>query len=105
MIGAIAWFPIGMAVSAMTETGRRLRRLALHHRPGRGRAGGTTGAMAVSSPCPEKEPRHRLHLCRHPAGLLPGLLLAIFLLPIIGWRGMFLLGALPWSPRLPPLAI
>ena len=39
-----------------------------------------------------------------PLGSLLAALLGIFLLPVIGWRGMFLLGALPLVTLL-PLAI
>ena len=62
----------------------------------------TTGAMVAEIAPPGKK-----NLCNAivyagvPLGSLLSALLAIFLLPVIGWRGMFMIGALPLVTLLP----
>ncbi|HRG72324.1 MAG TPA: MFS transporter, partial [Thauera aminoaromatica] len=105
MIGAIAWFSIGMAVSAMTETLAAFGVWRFITGLGVGALAGTTGAMAAEfAPPGKKNLATAFTYAGIPLGSLLSALLAIFLLPIIGWRGMFLIGALPLVTLL-PLAI
>ena len=75
---------------------------ALLHRPGRRRAGGHDRCAGVRI-----RPKGKKNLCNAitysgvPLGSLLAALLAILLLQIIGWRGMFWIGALPIVTLLP----
>ena len=105
MLVSIAWFSIGMAVSAMTESVTAFGIWRFITGLGVGALAGTTGAMAAEfAPPGKKNLATAFCYAGIPLGSLLSALLAIFLLPIIGWRGMFLLGALPLVTLL-PLAI
>jgi len=105
MLGAIAWFSIGMAVTAMMETVTAFGIWRFITGLGVGALAGTTGAMAAEfAPPGKKNLATAFTYTGIPLGSLLSALLAIFLLPIIGWRGMFLIGALPLITLL-PLAI
>lgn len=105
MIGAIAWFSIGMAVSAMAESLTAFGIWRFITGLGVGALAGTTGAMAAEfAPPGKKNLATAFTYAGIPLGSLLSALLAIFLLPIIGWRGMFLIGSLPLVTLL-PLAI
>ena len=105
MIVSIAWFSIGMAVSAMTESVTAFGIWRFITGLGVGALAGTTGAMAAEfAPPGKKNLATAFCYAGIPLGSLLSALLAIFLLPIIGWRGMFLIGALPLVTLL-PLAI
>lgn len=105
MLGAIAWFSIGMAVTAMMETVTAFGIWRFITGLGVGALAGTTGAMAAEfAPPGKKNLATAFTYTGIPLGSLLSALLAIFLLPIIGWRGMFLIGALPLVTLL-PLAI
>lgn len=105
MLASIAWFSIGMAVSAMTESVNTFGIWRFITGLGVGALAGTTGAMVAEyAPPGKKNLATAFTYAGIPLGSLLSALLAIFLLPIIGWRGMFLLGALPLVTLL-PLAI
>ncbi|MEN9879598.1 MAG: hypothetical protein RIQ55_244 [Pseudomonadota bacterium] len=102
MLGAIAWFSIGMAVSAMAETLTGFGIWRFITGLGVGALAGTTGAMAAEfAPPGKKNLATAFTYAGIPLGSLLSALLAIFLLPVIGWRGMFLIGALPLVTLLP----
>jgi AAHS family benzoate transporter-like MFS transporter len=102
MLLAYAWFSIGMAVTALmtTTTGFGLMRFVSGL--GIGALVATTGAIVSEFAPPGKK-----NLCNAivysgvPFGSLLSALLAIMLLGTIGWRGMFLVGALPLITLLP----
>lgn len=102
MLAAIAWFSIGMAATAMMETLTGFGIWRFITGLGVGALAGTTGAMAAEfAPPGKKNLATAFTYTGIPLGSLLSALLAIFLLPIIGWRGMFLIGALPLVTLLP----
>jgi len=105
MLGAIAWFSIGMAVTAQMQTVETFGIWRFITGLGVGALAGLTGAMAAEfAPPGKKNLATAFTYTGIPLGSLLSALLAIFLLPVIGWRGMFLIGALPLVTLL-PLAI
>lgn len=105
MLASIAWFSIGMAISSMAETLTAFGIWRFITGLGVGALAGTTGAMAAEfAPPGKKNLATAFTYAGIPLGSLLSALLAIFLLPVIGWRGMFLIGALPLVTLL-PLAI
>jgi AAHS family benzoate transporter-like MFS transporter len=102
MLLSYAWFSVGMAVTALmtTATGFGLMRFVTDL--GVGALVATTGAVVAEFAPPGKK-----NLCNAivysgvPFGSLLSALLAILLLGTIGWRGMFLVGALPVVTLLP----
>ncbi|WP_083665942.1 aromatic acid/H+ symport family MFS transporter [Saccharomonospora sp. CUA-673] len=102
MLFNLAWFSLGMAFTAMTTSvmmfglGRFLTGIGV------GALVGTVGAV-VAEFAP-KEKRNRLNAIVYsgiPAGGVLASLLAIWLNDLIGWRGLFLIGALPIVTLLP----
>lgn len=105
MIASIAWFSIGMAVTAMMQTVESFGIWRFITGLGVGALAGTTGAMVAEfAPPGKKNLATAFTYTGIPLGSLLSALLAIFLLPLIGWRGMFMIGALPLVTLL-PLAI
>src|SRR6201999_862350 len=102
MLAAYAWFSVGMAFTAMTSSASLFGILRFTTGLGVGALVATTGALVS-----EYAPPGKKNLCNAivysgvPLGSLLAAGLAIVLLPIIGWRGMFLLGALPALTLLP----
>lgn len=102
MLTAYAWFSIGMAVTAMTHNTAAFGALRFVTGLGVGALVATTGALVS-----EFAPPGRKNLCNAitysgvPLGSLLAALLAILALQSIGWRGMFLIGALPLVTLLP----
>jgi AAHS family benzoate transporter-like MFS transporter len=102
MLTAYAWFSIGMALTALTTTTTMFGLLRFVTGIGVGALVATTGALVA-----EFAPRGRKNLLNAitysgvPLGSLLAALLAILLLSSIGWRGMFLIGALPLVTLLP----
>lgn len=102
MLLSYAWFSVGMAVTALmtTTTGFGIMRFLTGL--GVGALVATTGAIVSEFAPPGKK-----NLCNAivysgvPFGSLLSALLAILLLAGIGWRGMFLIGALPILTLLP----
>lgn len=102
MLTAYAWFSIGMALTALATTTTTFGLLRFVTGIGVGALVATTGALVA-----EFAPRGRKNLLNAitysgvPLGSLIAALLAILLLSSIGWRGMFLIGALPLVTLLP----
>ena len=102
MLLAYAWFSIGMGVTALTTSTTLFGLMRFVTGLGVGALVATTGALVS-----EYAPKGRKNLCNAivysgvPLGSLLAAGLAILLLPIIGWRGMFLIGALPVVTLLP----
>jgi MFS transporter, AAHS family, benzoate transport protein len=105
LLFAYAWFSIGMAVTALTHTTTLFGLMRFVTGLGVGALVATTGALVAEFAPPGKK-----NLCNAiaysgvPLGSLLAAFLAILLLPTIGWRGMFWIGALPIVTVL-PLAI
>ena len=102
MLGAYAWFSVGMAVTAFTHTPTAFGIFRFVTGLGVGVLLATTAALVS-----EFAPKGKKNLCNAitysgvPLGSLAAAALAILLLEHIGWRGMFLIGALPFVTLLP----
>ena len=102
MLFAYAWFSIGMGLTALTTTTTLFGLMRFVTGLGVGALVATTGALVA-----EYAPKGRKNLCNAivysgvPLGSLCAAGLAIVLLPLIGWRGMFWIGALPLITLLP----
>lgn len=105
MLTAYTWFSLGMALTAFTTSTTMFGLLRFLTGLGIGALIATTGALVAEIAPPGKK-----NLCNAitysgvPLGSLLAALLAIVLLDVIGWRGLFLIGALPIVTLL-PLAI
>lgn len=99
---AYAWFSIGMGITALTTSTTLFGLMRFVTGLGVGALVATTGALVA-----EYAPKGKKNLCIAivysgiPLGSLIAAGLAIWLLPVIGWRGMFLIGALPVVTLLP----
>jgi MFS transporter, AAHS family, benzoate transport protein len=102
MLFAYAWFSIGMGITALSTTTTMFGWMRFFTGLGVGALVATTGALVS-----EYAPKGKKNLCNAitysgvPLGSLLAALLAILLLQIIGWRGMFWIGALPIVTLLP----
>lgn len=102
MLFAYAWFSIGMGITALTSSTALFGLMRFITGLGVGALVATTGALVA-----EYAPKGKKNLCNAivysgvPLGSLLAAGLAIVLLPVIGWRGMFLIGALPLVTLLP----
>src|SRR6266516_6208046 len=102
MLFAYAWFSVGMGITALTTTTTMFGLMRFITGLGVGALVATTGALVS-----EYAPKGRKNLCNAitysgvPLGSLMAAMLAIVLLEHIGWRGMFLIGALPLFTLLP----
>lgn len=102
MLTAYAWFSIGMALTALSTTTTMFGLLRFITGLGVGALVATTGALVA-----EVAPSGKKNLCNAitysgvPAGSLLAALAAILFEDAIGWRGMFLIGALPIVTLLP----
>ena len=102
MLFAYAWFSIGMGITAFTTSTTLFGLMRFVTGLGVGALVATTGALVA-----EYAPKGKKNLCNAivysgvPLGSLFAAGLAILLLPLIGWRGMFLIGALPVVTLLP----
>ena len=105
MLTAYAWFSIGMAVTAFTHNTTTFGIFRFLTGLGMGALIATTGALVAEiAPPGKKNLCSAISYCGVPLGSLLGSFLAIVLLDSIGWRGLFLIGALPLVTLL-PLAI
>ena len=102
MLGAYAWFSVGIGITALTHDATLFGSMRFATGLGVGALVATTGALVA-----EYAPVGRKNLCIAivysgvPLGSLLAAGLAILLLPHLGWRGMFLIGALPVVTLLP----
>ena len=102
MLIAYAWFSIGMFVTALMSTTTMFGAMRFLTGLGIGALIATTGTLVTEFAPPGKK-----NLCSAisysgvPLGGLLGALLAILFLESIGWRGLFMFGALPIFTLLP----
>ena len=96
MLFAYAWFSIGMAATALTSSVAAFGAMRFLTGLGVGALVATTAALVS-----EFAPKGKKNLCNAivysgvPVGSLMAAALAIVLMGVIGWRGLFLIGALP----------
>jgi MFS family permease len=96
MIINIAWFSLGMAATAMTTNTTAFGLMRFLTGIGVGALVATAGAMiAEFAPAGRRNFYNALVYSGVPTGALVASLLAIVLSDSIGWRGLFLIGALP----------
>lgn len=102
MLVAYAWFSIGMLISALTTSIASFGLMRFLTGLGVGAIIATTGAViAEFAPPGRKNFFNAIVYSGVPFGSLMAALLAIVLLEAIGWRGMFMIGALPLVTLLP----
>ena len=102
MLLAYAWFSVGMAVTALMTSTTVFGLMRFVTGLGVGALVATTGAIVSEfAPPGKKNLCNAIVYCGVPFGSLLAALLAILLLAGIGWRGMFLIGALPIVTLLP----
>ena len=102
MLTAYAWFSVGMAVTAFMTTTTTFGIFRFVTGLGMGALIATTGALVAEvAPAGKKNLCSAISYCGVPLGSLLGSFLAIVLLDSIGWRGLFLIGALPLVTLLP----
>jgi MFS transporter, AAHS family, benzoate transport protein len=102
MLTAYAWFSVGMALTAFATTTTAFGLLRFVTGIGVGALVATTGALVAEfAPAGRKNLANAITYSGVPLGSLLAALLAILLLEQIGWRGMFLIGALPLVTLLP----
>jgi AAHS family benzoate transporter-like MFS transporter len=96
MLTAYAWFSVGMALTAVTTTTAAFGLLRFVTGIGVGALVATTGALVAEfAPAGRRNVANAITYSGVPLGSLLAALLAILLLDVIGWRGMFWIGALP----------
>ena len=102
MLIAYAWFSVGMVITALMSTTTTFGMMRFLTGLGIGALIATTATLVTEIAPPGKK-----NLCSAityagvPLGSLLGALLAILLLDSIGWRGLFMIGALPLVTLLP----
>lgn len=102
MLISYAWFSVGMGLTAMTTTSSMFGWLRFFTGLGVGALVATTAALVSEyAPKGKKNLINAITYGGVPMGSLLAALLAIFLLPSIGWRGLFWIGALPMVTLLP----
>ncbi|SHN60228.1 MFS transporter, AAHS family, benzoate transport protein [Geodermatophilus obscurus] len=102
MLTAYAWFSVGMALTALATTATTFGLLRFFTGIGVGALVATTGALVAEfAPAGKKNLANAISYSGVPLGSLLAALLAILLLDVIGWRGMFWIGALPLVTLLP----
>ena len=105
MLISYAWFSIGMFVTALMTTTTTFGAMRFVTGLGIGALIATTATLVTEIAPPGKKNLYSaITYSGVPLGSLLGALLAILLLESIGWRGLFMIGALPIVTLL-PLAI
>lgn len=102
MLASYAWFSLGMAATAMTHDASHFGWMRFATGLGIGSLVATTAAL-VSEYAPKGKKNLFIAITNGgiPLGSMLSALLAIWLMPHIGWRGMFWIGALPLVTLLP----
>lgn len=102
MLVNIAWFSLGMAGTAFTTTATTFGIMRFITGIGVGALVATAGAIVAEFAPPGKRNLYNaIVYCGVPAGGVLASLLAMVLRDVIGWRGLFLVGALPIVVLLP----
>ena len=102
MLLAQGWFALGMGVTAFTHSTTAFGLMRFCTGLGIGCLLATTAALVAEyAPPGRKNLYNALTYSGIAVGSTLSALLAIFLLPAIGWRGLFLIGALPLVTLLP----
>ena len=102
VLTAYAWFSVGMALTALAASTTTFGLLRFVTGIGVGALVATTGALVAEfAPAGKKNLANAITYSGVPLGSLLAALLAILLLDVIGWRGMFWTGALPLVTLLP----
>lgn len=102
LLTAYAWFSIGMAATALVHSATLFGILRFLTGLGIGALIATTGALVAEiAPAGKKNLCNAITYSGVPLGSLLAALLAILLLDAIGWRGLFMIGALPIVTLLP----
>ena len=102
VLGSIAWFSIGMALTALSMNVTYFGIMRLITGIGLGALLATLGALVAEfAPIDKKNLFNALVYSGIPAGGVLASLIALVALPIVGWRGLFWVGALPIVILLP----
>lgn len=102
MLGAVAWFSVGMAATALARDITTFGILRLLTGIGIGAIVATAGAViAEFAPAGRRNLFNAVVYSGIPAGGVVASALAMILRDHIGWRGLFLIGALPLVAVLP----
>lgn len=102
MLAAYAWFSLGMLLTAFSHATAVFGILRFFTGLGVGALLGTTAAMVSEyAPPGRKNFYNAITYAGVPLGSLAAAGVAILLLDHIGWRGMFVIGALPFVTLLP----
>lgn len=102
MLIAYAWFSVGMFATALMSTATTFGIMRFVTGLGIGALIATTGTLVTEfAPPGKKNLASAISYAGVPLGSLIGALLAILLLDAIGWRGLFMFGALPLVTLLP----
>ena len=93
---ALAWFSIGMGVTAMTSSALAFGAMRFFTGIGVGALVATAGAIVAEfAPADRRQLYNAIVYCGVPAGGVMASLFAIMFTDAIGWRGLFLIGATP----------
>lgn len=102
MLISYAWFSIGMFVTALMSTTTTFGAMRFITGLGVGALIATTATLVTEfAPPGKKNLCSAITYCGVPLGGLLGALLAILFLDSVGWRGLFMVGALPIFTLLP----
>ncbi|WP_286967866.1 MULTISPECIES: MFS transporter [Arsenicicoccus] len=102
VLGSIAWFSIGMALTAVSMNFTYFGAMRLLTGIGLGALLATLGAVVAEfAPIDKKNLFNALVYSGIPAGGVLASIIALVALPIVGWRGLFWIGALPLVILLP----
>lgn len=106
MIGSVTWFALGMGVTAFMPSATAFGVLRFVTGLGVGALLATTAAIVSEfAPPGRKNLANAIVYSGVPFGSLLSALAAILLRPVIGWQGMFLIGALPLVTLVPLMVL
>lgn len=102
MLVNLAWFSIGMAITAMSQSVATFGVFRFLTGVGVGALVATVGALVAEfAPAGRRNRYNALVYSGVPAGGVLAAVVALVLGDVVGWRGLFLLGALPIVTLLP----